>query len=182
VTGVVELPTSLRSELKGAMGPVFTDPEGLLADAGTPLVAVGDMVTYHLLEAGRVPDVALVDEHTERTEVETEVWDAIGGFDREVTVSNQPAVLTAELLTALREALDRADGTSTLIIVDGEEDLASLPALVAAPTGASVVYGQPGEGMVLVDVRQATAERARDLLSRMDGDRKRLWSLLSVDD
>jgi hypothetical protein len=179
---VVELPQSLRHKLKGAMGPIFTDAEELIERAGDPLVAVGDMVTYHLLEAGRVPDVALVDEHTERTAVEAEIWDAIGGFDREVTVSNPAATLTAELLTALREAIERADDESTLVVVDGEEDLASLPALVAAPRGASIVYGQPGEGMVLVGVKRETTDRARDLLSQMDGDTRRLWSVLAVGD
>lgn len=182
---VVELPQSLRPKLKETMGPIFTDAEALLAEAGSPLITVGDMVTYHLLEAGHVPDVALVDEHTERTAVESEVWDAIDGFDgfdREVTVENPAAVLTAALLEALQEAIERAGEESTLIVVDGEEDLATLPALVVAPTGASIVYGQPGEGMVLVEVEREAADRARDLLAQMDGDTRRLWSVLAVGD
>jgi uncharacterized protein (UPF0218 family) len=68
------------------------------------------------------------------------------------------------------------------VVVDGEEDLATLPALVAAPTGASIVYGQPGEGMVLVEVDLTSTDRARDLLSRMRGETRRLWSVLSVGD
>jgi len=176
---VVELPDSLRGELKGPMGPLFTDAPDLLAAAGSPLIAVGDVVTYHLLEAGRVPDVAVVDERTERSAVDPEVRDTIGGFDRDVTVGNPPATLTAGLLSALREAIGRA-GT-TLIDVDGEEDLATLPALVLAPAGASVVYGQPGEGMVHVTADADTADRARGLLVRMDGDTDRLRALLGVD-
>jgi len=176
---VVELQPALRPELKEPMGPVYTDTDELLAAAQDPIITVGDMVTYHLLEAGRVPDVALVDEHTERTAVEDGIVDAFEGFDREVTVSNPPATLTAELLTALQTALERAGEETTLLVVDGEEDLATLPALVAAPTGASVVYGQPGEGMVHVEVTRTSTDRARDLLSRMDGEPRRLWSVLS---
>ncbi len=179
---IVELPQSLRPKLKETMGPIFTDAEALLSEANAPIIAVGDMVTYHLLEAGRVPDVALVDEQTERTAVEAEVWDAIGGFDREVTAANPAATLSRELLVVLQDAIEQADEQSTLIVVDGEEDLASLPALVAAPTGGSVVYGQPGEGMVLVDVERTTTDRARNLLSQMDGDTRRLWSVLAVGD
>ena len=179
---VVELQPELRPELKEPMGHVYTDADELVAAAGQPLIAVGDMVTYHLLKAGHVPDVALVDERTERTEVEPEVWEAITGFDREVTVANPAATLTTGLLEALQEALDRVGEASTLVVVDGEEDLATLPALVAAPRGAGIVYGQPGEGMVLVGVDGPTAERARDLLSRMDGDTRRLWSVLAVED
>jgi len=101
---------------------------------------------------------------------------AAAAFDREVRVVNPAATLTAELLTALRTALD-SNGT-TLLGVDGEEDLATLPAVVAASADASVVYGQPGEGMVLVPVSAATRERMRALLSRMDGDSERLFSML----
>jgi uncharacterized protein (UPF0218 family) len=54
--------------------------------------------------------------------------------------------------------------------VDGEEDLATLPAVVAAPDGASVVYGQPDEGMVLVEVTPETRAEMRELLGRFEGD------------
>ncbi|WP_302082010.1 GTP-dependent dephospho-CoA kinase family protein [Salinibaculum rarum] len=176
---VVKLQAALRPELKEPMGPVYTDTDELLATAQVPIITVGDMVTYHLLEADRVPDVALVDEHTERTAVEDSIVDAFEGFDREVTVANPAATLTAELLTTLQTAIERASEETTLIVVDGEEDLATLPALVAAPTGASVVYGQPGEGMVHVEVTRTSTDRARDLLSQMDGEQRRLWSVLS---
>ncbi|WP_247010192.1 GTP-dependent dephospho-CoA kinase family protein [Halorientalis litorea] len=179
---VVTLQQSLRGELKEPFGPLYTDAETLLADADDPLVAVGDIVTYHLVRAGQVPDVALVDGHTKRSTVEDHVQEAIdsGVFDREVRVPNPPATLSADLLTALRDALD-ADG-STVVVVDGEEDLGALPAIVAAPDAASVVYGQPDEGMVLVTCDAETVDVVRDLLTRMDGDTGRLWGLLGLAD
>ena len=182
---VVELQAALRSELKEPVGPIYTDTEALLADAAEPLVAVGDIVTYHLMQADRTPDVALVDGRTKRSAVDDHIQEAIDSdaFDRERHVSNPAATLSEPLLTALREALgDAAAGTSTVIVVDGEEDLAALPAVVAAPTDASVVYGQPDEGMVLVTCAGVSVERMRDLLDRMDGDAGRLWSLLGVAD
>jgi len=176
---VVELPASLRAELKEPAGALYTDTAAMLAAAGEPLVTVGDVVTYHVLEAGVRPAVALVDDRTERTAVDDVVADRVGkaSFDHEVAVTNPAATLTAELLAALRAAIDR-DG-STLITVDGEEDLASLPAVIAAPAGAGVVYGQPGEGMVLVPVEERTKARMRELLSRMDGDTGRMFTLLA---
>ncbi len=178
---VLELPASLRSELKEPLGPVTTDAEDLLASAGTPILAVGDVVTYHLLEAGRVPDVALVDERTERSAVDPAISDAIEGFDREVAVTNPAATLTADLLKALREGIESAGEGTTLVDVDGEEDLATLPALVVAPAGTSVVYGQPGEGMVHATVDAEVRATARDLLARMAGDPDRAWALLGVE-
>jgi uncharacterized protein (UPF0218 family) len=177
---VVELQAALRPKLKEPMGPVYTDTEELLAAAAPPIITVGDMVTYHLLQAGRVPDVALVDGRTERTAVDGDVVASFSGFDHEVTVENPPATLTAALLTELQRAIARAGEATTLVRVDGEEDLATLPALVAAPEGASIVYGQPDEGMVHVEVTHTSTDRARDLLSRMDGETRRLWSVLAV--
>ncbi len=63
------------------------------------------------------------------------------------------------------------------MLVDGEEDLA-LPAIVAAPEGASVVYGQPDEGMVHVRVTAEAKAEMRTLLDRFDGDTERFWRLL----
>jgi hypothetical protein len=180
---LLSLPRALRAELKDPMGPVYADADRLLADAGDPLVAVGDVVTYHLLRADRRPDVALVDGLTEREAVDEEVWAAIRGFDRRVEVHNPAATLSAPLLAALRAALSRAgagEGT-TVIVVDGEEDLAALPAVLAAPDGASVVYGQPGEGMVLAGVGPEDRAAARDLLERMSGDTTRAFEALGAD-
>jgi uncharacterized protein (UPF0218 family) len=178
VTTVLELQPDLRSALKDPFGPVDPDIETVLAGAGIPLVTVGDIVTYHTLQAGTTPDVALVDERTERATVDDEVSRTLADadFDRVVTVVNPPATLTADLLEAVREALD-ADGT-TLVRVDGEEDLAALPAIAAAPAGASVLYGQPDEGVVHVAVDADVRERVRSILDRMDGDSERAQELI----
>ncbi|WP_136688230.1 GTP-dependent dephospho-CoA kinase family protein [Halorhabdus amylolytica] len=183
---VLELPDALRPALKEPFGPVHTDPEAVLAVAGEPLIAVGDIVTYHLLEAGRRPDVAFVDERTERSAVEDGIRQTVVGdggpwFDQRIDVANPSATLTTSLLEALVEALAAEDAT-TVVIVYGEEDLATLPAILAAPEGASVVYGQPGEGMVHVDVGDGVRGRTAELFDRMDGDPGRARELLGIPD
>jgi uncharacterized protein (UPF0218 family) len=180
---VVSLQEALRGELKEPMGEVYTETDALLSAAEPPIIAVGDIVTYHLIEADRRPDVALIDGQTKRSTIEDHVRAAIdgGAFDHEVAVANPAAGLSAALLSALATAVaDASAGESTVIVVDGEEDLATLPAVVAAPDGASVVYGQPDEGMVLVECRDRARAQVRDLLARMDGDTERLWTLLGV--
>jgi len=169
----LELPEALRSELKEPLGPIYTDAEQLLGDATLPVVAVGDIVTYHLLAAGHTPAVALVDERTKRTDVEESVREAVvdeSPFDETVAVENPPGTLTDGLLAALQSALEREPAATTLIVVEGEEDLAALPAVLAVAEGTSVVYGQPDEGMVLVSADDTARERVRSLLERMDGD------------
>lgn len=172
---MLSLPRSLRPELKEPLGPVYTDPQVLVDDAGTPIVAVGDVVTDHLLSV-LTPSVALVDGQTKRTPLETPV--DLSPFDRRLTVENPAATLSRTLLEALVESVD-ADET-TAIVVDGEEDLATLPAVVATPSGGSVVYGQPGVGMVLTTVDASTQAHVRELLTRMDGDHGTALQLLGV--
>ncbi|QSX00325.2 GTP-dependent dephospho-CoA kinase family protein [Haloterrigena alkaliphila] len=169
------LPDDLRHELKEPMGPIETDADRLLADVDGPLIAVGDVVTYHFLTAGRPPDVALVDERTKRSAVDEEIRAAVTEATHLEAV-NPPAEISQAVVEALLEGLARDEPTT--ILVEGEEDLVALPAIVAAPEGASVVYGQPDEGMVHVKVTDDHRAAMRDLLDRFEGDTERFWRLL----
>ncbi|OYR38054.1 hypothetical protein DJ82_14060 [Halorubrum sp. Ib24] len=194
---MLTLPDSMRDAFKEPLGPVTTDAEELLAGAAetaaeygdggaagsgapdAPIVAVGDVVTYHLREAGRVPDVALIDGKTEREAVRAEIESALAAAeDRRVRVENPAASLSAALLSALRDALDA--GEPVIVEVTGEEDLAALPAILAAPDGASVVYGQPGEGMVRVAVTPESRAEARALFEGLDGDVEAAYEALGI--
>ena len=160
------LPPDARGAFKDPLGPVYEDAQRLLSDAGSPVIAVGDVVTYHLVEADAPPKVAVVDGKTERDAVTREIAGGRPDADREVTVESDPGTISVELVEALVEAID-AEG-STLVSVTGEEDLATLPAVLAAPVDASVVYGQPGEGMVLANVTTRLREQARDLCALLE--------------
>lgn len=174
---MLRLPEDLRGAFKDPMGRVYTDPADLLRDIDTtaadypdptPLVAVGDVVTYHLRQADRNPDVAVIDGKTKREAVDEAVSEILDGDSDRTTVENPQATLSAALLDALVAALDAE--SPTVVFVEGEEDLATLPAIVAAPRGASVVYGQPDQGMVHVPVTEETKSEARALLSKFEGD------------
>ncbi|MFB6362035.1 MAG: GTP-dependent dephospho-CoA kinase family protein [Halobacteriales archaeon] len=173
---VVRLPDDLRDDLKPPLGPVFSDVDALLEAAGAPLVAVGDVVTAHLERAGHRPDLALIDDRTERSPVDDALQSAISTPDRQV--ANPAATITGALVEAMRSGLESEEPTT--IFVEGEEDLAGLPAVLLAPDGASVVYGQPGEGMVLVTVDPETRGQVRSLLERFDGDVADLLGLIGA--
>jgi uncharacterized protein (UPF0218 family) len=172
---VAVLPATAREAFREPLGPVYGDVEPVLEGATGPVVAIGDVVTYHLVEAGRIPDVAAVDRRTERAAVDPDVAAVLDGFDPDAVVPNEAGTLSAELVAALVEALAAPD--PWLLLVEGEEDLAALPAVLAAPDGAVVVYGQPGEGMVRVDVTPERRERVRSLVGKLDTE-ERFWKLL----
>lgn len=173
---LLELPADLRSELKEPLGPIYQDADELLAAAGEPVVAVGDIVTYHLLEAGYYPALALVDGKTKRERVRESVREATTGFGERIELESPAGALSAAIL----EALVAERGGSTLVEVLGEEDLAALPAVLVLPDGASVVYGQPDQGMVLATVTPELREQVRELLDSFVGNHERAYEILGV--
>ncbi len=157
------------------MGAIYTDPDELLAAADTPVITVGDVVTETLL-AVCTPAVAVIDDQTQRTPLDSSIDRA--AFSNKRSVVNDAATISAALVEALGAAITADD--STVIVVDGEEDLATLPAILLAPPGASIVYGQPDVGMVLVTVDTAVRDDCRELLERMDGDVDEMLDLLET--
>ena len=174
---LVRLPDEHRTAFRDPLGPIYTDVSELIADAGEPIVAVGDMVAHHLTEAGRPPDLAVIDGRTERRAVDPDVEDRLAAVPAtELHATNPPGTITVELIRAIRDGLQLEPPVQ--VIVDGEEDLATLPAVLTAPDGATVVYGQPGEGMVRIDVDGDGRRKARELFSLLQGDVERVRGLV----
>jgi GTP-dependent dephospho-CoA kinase len=128
------------------------------------IISIGDVTTYNLLKAGVMPDICIVDDRTMRLPVDHDMrkGTAHASF-RDVSVANPPGVITQELIDAIRKSMD--SGKPVRIFVDGEEDLAVIPACEYAPVGSVVLYGQPNEGVVAVAV---TEEKKRETLSLME--------------
>lgn len=162
------LPESLRDSLRRPMGPVLAGGAALDAvrDA-TNVVTVGDITTLTFLEAGRPPRVMVIDHKTRRTsEVPGLAARLADPSFRRVAVKNPAASVTSELWDAVAHAY--AAPGRTVIEVDGEEDLATLPAIFLAPEGTVVVYGQPEEGVVVVEVTREARDAVRRILGRME--------------
>jgi hypothetical protein len=153
------LPEDQRHLFRQPFGTLCPDIESVLPlIRGKVVYTVGDVVTYHLLSKGVVPAVAIIDGHTMRSPCN---WSP-AVFRKRLTARNPPGTLTPEL----RQALDAAMADpEMLVLVEGEEDLAVIPLILSAPEGAMVLYGQPGEGVVVCEVNDAAKEKARLLLS-----------------
>lgn len=54
------------------------------------------------------------------------------------------------------------------ITVMGEEDLLVLPVCIYAPDNSIVLYGQPNEGLVLVEVSTEIRNKVQTLLNLMN--------------
>jgi len=167
------LPEELRFELKDPLGRLCRGegPECVRAmeselRAARRIAAVGDMTAFYLLKASIVPDLAIVDNKTKRMPIPDHVVQSLDHDSyRTVEVKNPAATLTKDLMDLIRDSLKGE--VRVKIIVDGEEDLATLPAILYAPLGSVVVYGQPNEGSVLVKVTAEKKKHVEELMNRM---------------
>ena len=82
-----------------------------------------------------------------------------------VHVNNPRGTITEEAIFAIKEALEKNEHTH--IVVDGEEDLLTLIAVLCAPENAIVVYGQPYSGIVVVKVTPEKKAQAKEFLKAM---------------
>ncbi len=97
------------------------------------------------------------------------ISDTINAESRTVfEVDNPSGTVSQQLISAVRRAVNGvALHKRARIVVHGEEDLAVIPAVIEAPEGAAVVYGQPNEGMVIIAVTAEKKHHAQRLLGKI---------------
>lgn len=166
-----KLTPALRDALKTPFGKLYRGKgeeclRGIVRSLKNPpkIISIGDVTTFYLLKAGIVPDICIVDDKTMRLPVDHEVRKGTAHKSfKDVSVRNPPGVVTQELIDAIKNNMDSKKPVR--IFVDGEEDLAVIPACEYAPVGSVVLYGQPSEGVVAVTV---TEEKKRETLSLVE--------------
>jgi uncharacterized protein (UPF0218 family) len=166
---VLILKKEMRSEFKkpfGKLYPSIEDAKEILKSSiqnGNPIISIGDVTTGNILETGIMPNLGIVDNKIERRPSEEEInYDNIT-----LKTENPPGTITDELWKTIEKAFELMDSKhNVLITVKGEEDLAVIPCALMAPSGSIILYGQPGEGVVLceVDKIKETAERLMKML------------------
>lgn len=117
---------------------------------GEKVIAIGDVVVENLIKVGIEPDMLIVDGKSMREERQTPI-------QCDITVKNPASELTEELMEAIKNGYKR-------IFVDGEEDLAALPAILYADENSIIVYGQPSEGIMVIRPTEENKKKIVDTL------------------
>jgi len=164
----LKLTNELRARLKFPLGELIKGTpdqnmrrlrEAVEKEKPRRIVCVGDVVSKNATKAGIPVDVRVVDNRIMRKKAEPMELEA----KRTIYVKNPPGILDLIAWQALSEAIERGD---SLIVVDGEEDLLTLAAIVEAPDTSMVIYGQPEEGIVVVRVDD---KKKREIDAIIDG-------------
>lgn len=162
------LPESIRGELKQPIGEIIrfeTFDFSTLPMEG--VVTVGDVTAKLFHERGFFPRLSLVDFLVKREKIYTSLQElGFRGDEKEYVVLNPAGQITGKLFRTIKELFETSDTDSGrfVIRVEGEEDLAVLPVVLAVPLGFHVFYGQPGVGTVHVVVTEDLKQRLSRLL------------------
>ena len=116
----------MAEELKTTNSEIYAKAPSFLNQSDY-IATVGDICTIKIIEEIRVPNLMIIDYKTKRNidldEAHTKIIEGINCHS--VSVRNEAGTITDELINAIEEAI--YSNKTTKIIVDGEEDLATLP-------------------------------------------------------
>jgi len=157
-----QLKTPFGKLLRGTYTETAKKLKAIVRDSKPPkIVTVGDKVSKNLYRQGIIPHLVVTDNRSMRRRIRPTKYTV----DRVLHVENPPGTITEEAITAMRESLLVSERVQ--ILVDGEEDLLTIISVLYAPEKSMIAYGQPHEGLVLVEVTANKKIEASKILEAM---------------
>lgn len=126
------------------------------------IIVIGDVVAKNTLKHGIFVNIFVVDNKTMRQQVEPVIIHA----KKYMNAENPKSTITYEAWTVIASAVKQ--NQTVKISIEGEEDLLVIPAVLSAPIGSLVIYGQPNEGVVLVNVTRSKKREAMSIMELME--------------
>lgn len=173
----MSIPPEVLAELKKPLGRLILDSDITekkikkeIAGIKHKVISVGDRSTERLVSFGIYPDLAIID-GAERRQAREKILDnkmtelEEKNFTK-ISCINPAGTITKEAVDKIRFALT---GEKDVILqVVGEEDLLTLPVCYFAPNDSLVFYGQPLEGLVLINVNDPMKRKAKELMKSIN--------------
>lgn len=138
----LKLPEVLRNSLAKPIDMLFPNTNQVVKNIrnAVMVITVGDVVFAELQSAGFEADIAVLDLKVEREYVGNRL-----NVDFNLRVINKAGTVSKRLTDVLKKAVkDKLKANKkTYIEIEGEEDLAVIPAILVSPLGTIILYGQP---------------------------------------
>ena len=151
-------------EFKRPLGKLYVDFEDAIPmiKEASFLISVGDQTTKNLVDIDLIPDLGIIDNRIQRKDHNYDIIRT----ENILNADNPAGTITENLWETIEEAISLTleDSGNRIIVVKGEEDLAVLPCLLIAPEDAVILYGQPNEGLVFVNVSEGK-DKANKLMT-----------------
>ena len=164
----LDLSETLREELKPPLGELIKDSnpdkENIIKKIHSEkiVVTVGDATSELLIKMGLIPFLQIVDGKEKRHERDLPTSDSVVTT---MNCKNPAGEITEQSIDIIKKALDSKPPIR--IIVDGEEDLLVIPVCLFAPENCVVMYGQPNEGLVIVEITNQVREKVQNIVNSM---------------
>lgn len=142
----MEIPEEIKNKLKKPLGRFISLEK--VKEVNKRIISVGDVCTLNLISIGITPHLAVFDHFYMRQQLEPDSIKILEkNFPDQKKYKNPKGTLSEKILEDARKLIE--DGGA--ILIDGEEDLTALAFILAADENYVVVYGQPKEGMIMVE-------------------------------
>jgi len=165
----LQLPDDLRDHLKNPLGNLISDndpnKENIIKkiSAESVIITVGDRTTENILQLGLKPQIQIIDGLEKRNQCIVPVDDTV---NTKLSCRNPPGEITEDSIQVIQKAF--SSKPPVRIIVDGEEDLLVIPICIYAPENSVVMYGQPNEGLVIVEITPEIRAKVQKILDAMN--------------
>jgi len=153
--------------VKGFLPDIKDEIDKILEIQKSPiLISVGDKVSRDLFTNKFNLKLIIIDNKCMRNRIKPKKF----FVEKIFSAKNPPGTITDQAIKAIIDALESSKRAQ--IVIDGEEDLLTLIAILYAPKNAFVIYGQPNEGIVLIKVSEKRKEDVKKILKEMKPFRK----------
>ena len=162
----MDLSETLREELKTPLGELIkdsnSDKEQIIKKIYSEkiVVTVGDATSELLIKMGLITFLQIVDGKEKRHERDLPISDSVVTT---MNCKNPAGEITQQSMDTIKKSLDSKPPIR--IIVDGEEDLLVMPVCLFAPENCVVMYGQPDEGLVIVEITSQIRQKVQNIVN-----------------
>lgn len=173
---ILKLPPELKPMLRKPIGRLImlSSPITGLIKKEKPamVIAVGDIISLRLLKDNYSPDVKIIDFRSRRQDI-SGTWNVPAcrqGSELRTLKKyiNKAGTINLESVKAINLAIKKyqKENIKQTVVIDGEEDLLALPAILLAPLNSLVIYGQLDQGVVFVKVTESEKKRIKSIIAR----------------
>jgi len=127
------------------------------------VICVGDEVSRDLLDNNFKPKNIIVDGKVMRKPIDY-LDKILEPYRNKLSLNNPAGKIAKEAWKIISQAFKK----ESAVVVEGEEDLLTIPAILLAKNNSVVIYGQPGRGKVVIRVDENRKEICRKRLAEFE--------------